>query len=84
MGSIDPSGVFYREADRLVLGKIDRSDSSRIKIYVGETRTGTFLVPLEKSVVSPRAFDMDEKLDSNAHLLFMIQAIYEVVMYLNR
>lgn len=83
-GSIDPSGVFYREADRLVLGKIDRTDSNRIKISVGDQRVGTFVIPFEKSVVSQRAFDMDEKLDPQGHLLFMIQGIYEVVMYLNR
>ena len=83
-GTIDPSGVFYREADRLVLGKIDRTDSSRIRIIVGETQVGSLLIPFEKSTVSPRAFDMDENLDASAHLLFMVMAIHEVVQYLNR
>ncbi|MCB0667040.1 MAG: hypothetical protein KDC80_14505, partial [Saprospiraceae bacterium] len=84
VGTIDPSGMFYREADRLVLGKVDRSESIRTKVYVGEARVGSLMIPQEKSVVSPRAFDMDEKLDPKAHLLFMVQAIHEVILLLNR
>lgn len=84
VGTIDPTGMFYREADRLVLGKVDRSESIRTKVYVGEARVGSLMIPQEKSVVSPRAFDMDEKLDPKAHLLFMVQAIHEVILLLNR
>lgn len=84
VGTIDPTGMFYREADRMVLGKIDRSESVRTKIFVGEKRVGSLLIPQEKSVVSPRAFDMDEKLEPQAHILFMVQAIHEVIHYLNR
>ncbi|MBK8503077.1 MAG: hypothetical protein IPL46_13210 [Saprospiraceae bacterium] len=67
-----------------MLGSIDRTDPSRISIKVGERQVGAFLIPIEKSVVRTRAFDMDEKLDDQAQLLFMIQAIHEVVLYLNR
>jgi hypothetical protein len=84
VGTIDGTGVFFRESERLILGTIDRSDASRISIKVGERQVGTFLIPMEKSVIRTRAFDMDEKLDEQAHLLFMIQGIHEVVLYLNR
>jgi hypothetical protein len=84
VGTIDGTGIFYREAERLVLGAVDRKDPLRILIKVGEKQVGTFMIPIEKSVVRTRAFDMDEKLDDQAQLLFMILAIHEVVSYLNR
>ena len=84
VGTIDGSGVFYNEAERLMLGKIDRSDPLRVAIKVGEQPVGTFMIPVEKSVIRTRAFDMDARLDDQAQLLFMVQAIHEVVLYLNR
>ena len=84
VGTIDPTGVFYREADRLLLGGVDRNDPFRRPIKVGERQVGSLLFPTEKTNIQPRALDMDEKLDEEGHLLFITQAILESVMYLTR
>jgi hypothetical protein len=84
VGTIDPTGVFYREADRLLLGGVDRNDPFRRPIKVGDRQVGSLLFPTEKTNIQPRALDMDEKLDEEGHLLFITQAILESVMYLAR
>lgn len=84
IGTIDPSGIFYHQAEKTILGGIDRTLSQQYSIKVGEVQAGSFIIPAEKSPISQRAFDLDIKLDAHAHLLFMIQAIHEVILYLNR
>jgi hypothetical protein len=83
-GTIEPSGLFSHPEKQIVIGKIDRSRAYRYAIYVGEREVGSFMIPTERSSISQRAFEMDLKLEVEDHLLFMIQAIYEVVMFLNR
>lgn len=83
VGTLDHQGMFYLAEARLVLGQIDRSDYYRRRIKVGDVQVGSVMFPQEKPNVNPRALDMDEKMEGQNHVLFVAQAIYEIVLYLN-
>ncbi len=80
-GAIHPEGTFKdREGD--VVGRVDRGGYERYPIYVGDVNVGSFILPVGDVSVRPRAFEIDEVMDVNQRLIFMIQGIHEVVFYL--
>jgi len=81
-GTIDANGSFYRESDKALIGMVNQSNPYMMPVKVGDLEIGTILFPTEKSNIQPRAFEMDEKVDEERHLLFMIQSIYQIALYL--
>ncbi len=64
------------------LGRLDRSDPFRKLIIVGDKIMGSVVLPMEQTSVSQRAFELDEKMNEEEQLIFMVLGIYEVLEYL--
>ncbi len=82
-GSILPDGTLLGSDRRSALGGIDRRDTRRCSIFAGELELGAVTLPEHRSSVNARAFDIDEKMNEEQFLLFMVLGIYDVVLHLN-
>lgn len=80
-GTIKPDGSFLGP-DGQFIGKLDRSMPSRYEIEVGDKVMGSIIFPTEELKIRPRAFEIDETMDQPERLAFMIQGIYEIILYL--
>jgi len=82
-GSILPDGSLLGSDRRTVIGGIDRRDHRRSTIHAGKLELGAVTLPEHQSSINARAFDIDEKMDEQQFLLFMVLGIYDVVLHLN-
>ncbi len=82
-GTLTTDGSLRRNGGKKVLGSIHRNHPQFKEIILGEKILGRVVIPTEKPVISPRAFDLDEKMDQDEQLFFMVLGIYEVIMHLS-
>lgn len=82
-GSIRSDGALLASDRRAVLGGIDRSNHRRCKIFAGKVELGAVILPEHESSVNARAFDIDEQMNDEQFIIFMVLGIYDVILHLN-
>ena len=84
LGTLNPDGSLVRDNGRVVIGHIGRKDPYRKEIYLNERLLGSVVLPEETPSIPPRAFDLDEKMNENERMIFMVLGVYEVISYLTQ
>ncbi len=82
IGSLLPDGSL-RSNQGEVMGSIDRRDPYIRPIVLEDILVGSVLFPSEELNIKPRAFDIDEQMNDEQRLLFMILGIHEIVLHLS-
>ncbi len=82
LGTLQRDGSLVRENGRVQVGKIKPISTQLSEIYVGEKMMGSVVLPVEDPGVNPRAFDIDEKMNDEEQMIFMVLGVYEVIAHL--
>ena len=82
LGTLNHDGTLVQNNGKRLLGRIIRKDPYLKEIEIGERIMGSVILPHEAPTVSPRAFDIDEKMNEEERILFMALGIYEVISFL--
>jgi len=84
LGTIEQDGTLHHPEQDQVYGRVMRQDLYRRPIFIDNQEMGAVVLPMSKSNVNPRAFDLDEKMEEGQQVFFMVLGIHEVILYLTR
>ena len=82
VGSLELDGRLTQNKGRDLLARIDRKNPYMREIYLTEKLMGSVILPSEAPKISPRAFEIDEKMDEQQLLLFIVLGVHEIVDHL--
>jgi hypothetical protein len=81
-GTLKGDGTLLQDNGRKIAAHIARKSPYRREISIGDKMVGSVIFPEDSPSVSPRAFDMDEKMGEEESLYFIVLGVHEVIHHI--